>query len=419
MLEEALRLANEWWLSGTISSEKALPYRRSVFKDLKALLGYRQVVVLTGLRRVGKSTLMFQIISDLLKEIDRRHILYFNFDDAIAEPMEILRAYGTLTGVDWKREKCFVFLDEIQKIKCWSSKIKFLYDNLPNIKFVVSGSASLMLEKEAISSLAGRYFMQDVEPLSIKEFAELYLNTQIDSIELYRDEMERLFPLWIKRPFPEIARWTDERRVNEYIREMILDKVLRIDLPDMFRVRTSLLSTLAEIFLCEPGTILNVTALASNLKVHKLALEEHIRFLEFAKIIRVIKNFRPWVRAESRKMKKVYPYTIALSSPYYPVLDKGKVLETLAAMSMGNYWREGTREVDFIKREELLPVEVKAKENVRKEELAHLFYFMKKYGVSRGCVVYTGKSKKELFDAFEIRFLNVLDFLCGEDLKSS
>ena len=89
-------------------------------------------------------------------------------------------------------------------MKGWSSKIKFLYDNLPNLKFFLSGSASLMLEKEASSDLAGRYFLVEVSPLSLKEFAELHLKKHVD-IHLQRDELERVFPLWIKRPFPEIV----------------------------------------------------------------------------------------------------------------------------------------------------------------------------------------------------------------------
>lgn len=412
MLEDAVRLANEWWLGGTISAEKARPYRREVFGEIEELAGYRQVVVLTGLRRVGKSTLMFQLIEDLLKKTDGRHILYFNFDEKVSEISEVLAAYGRLTGVDWKKEKCFVFLDEIQNVTDWNSKLKFLYDNLPNLKFFVSGSASLMIEKEAISALTGRYFSREVRPLSIREFAELYLDKKIDRPELYRDELERLFPLWVKRPFPEIVRWEDERKVYEYVRGMVIDKVLKIDLPAMFRVRTALLLTLAEIFLSEPGTILNLTSLAKDLKVHKVVLEEHLHFLEFAKITRTIKNFRPSVRAESRKMKKIYPFHIALSFPYYPSLDKGQIFETLAAAAdMKNYWRDGFREVDFIRKEGLLPIEVKAKDTIKNEDVKNLVYFMKKYKVKQGLVVYSGRSREETLDSREIKLVNIIDFL--------
>lgn len=411
-MKELLRLANEWWTSKAISEEKAKPYRRKQFKELLDLLEYRQVVILTGLRRVGKSTLLFQLISELLKKVNEKTILYFNFDERTAEPLEALKDYGEITGTDWKKETCFIFFDEIQKVRDWSSKIKMLHDNLPNLRIFVSGSASLLLESQAISNLSGRYFALEIPPLSLREFAEIYLGKDINRLELYRDEIKKLFPLYIKRPFPEIVKWTDERRVYEYVKELVVDKVLRVDLPNIFKINISLLSTLAELFLRDPGTILNLTDLAKDLKVHKLTLESHLFYLEFAKVIRIIKNFRPSVRAESRKMPKVYPFHISLSFPYYPSLDKGNIFETLIAPKARNYWREGFREIDFIERDkQLLPVEVKSTENLKKEDFRNLLYFAKKYKVKEARIVYAGRNQTKSFDSVKVDLVNVIDFL--------
>jgi predicted AAA+ superfamily ATPase len=62
--------------------------------------------------------------------------------------IKILDVFRSITKVNWEKEKIFVFLYEIQKVKGWSLQLKQLYDNFPNIKFVVSGSASLELEKK-------------------------------------------------------------------------------------------------------------------------------------------------------------------------------------------------------------------------------------------------------------------------------
>ncbi len=362
MISDFLLLANPWWQSRQVSEEKAKPYKREAFGELMQLLGYKQVVVLTGLRRVGKSTLLFQLIRELLKKENEKRIVYFNFDEKNSEPLEVLKEFGKLTGTDWKKEKCFAFFDEIQKVGEWSSKIKFLYDNLPNLKIFVSGSASLMLEAASTNNLAGRHFLREIKPLSLKEFAELCLGKKIERTELYREELERIFPGYLKRPFPEIVKWEDEKKSYEYVKELVLDKVLKIDLPQIFKVNVNLLSTLSEMFLQQPGMILNLTELAKELRTHKITLEEHIYYLEFAKVIRIIKNFRPSIRAESRKMKKIYPFHIALSYPFYPQLDKGRVFETIVATEMKNYWRKGNKEIDFIKREpRLLPIEAKAK----------------------------------------------------------
>lgn len=412
MLKDILGILNEWWIREKISEEKAKPYKRTIFDELKdLLLNYRQIVALTGLRRVGKTTLIYQLIDLLLKKgTDPKSIIYFSFDEVVEEPMKILKEYQKLTRVNWKEEKIFVFFDEIHKLEDWSSKIKLLYDSLPNMKLTISGSAS-MIEKETKSNLAGRYFIREVKPLSLREFAELSMNREIKNLELWRSELEVLFEQYIRKPFPEIVGWEDEKRISEYIKELVIEKV-KVDLPEIFKnVRTSLLSTLLEMFMKAPGMILNLSTLSRDLKVHKLTLSEHIFFLEFAKVIRTIKNFRPSIRAESRKMKKIYPTHIALSFPFYPSLDRGTVFENLVACAwdLKNYWRWGSKEIDFIKRNKaLIPIEVKAKENVVKKDIKTLNYFMKKYKIKKGIVVYGG-SERRVMDS--IKLIPIIDIV--------
>jgi predicted AAA+ superfamily ATPase len=62
----------------------------------------------------------------------------------------------------------YVFFDEIQKVSDWQSKIKIYYDLYPNIKFILSGSSSLYLQKT--ESLAGRMFEEYIKPLKFSEF---------------------------------------------------------------------------------------------------------------------------------------------------------------------------------------------------------------------------------------------------------
>ncbi|WP_449462348.1 AAA family ATPase [Tardisphaera miroshnichenkoae] len=143
-LEDNLSILNPWWTTGQISPTLAKPYKRKAFAEAKRLfMGYRQVVMMVGLRRVGKSTIVYQLISDLLKTEESRRIIYFTFDVNSPDLIEILNVYAKMTGVEWKNEKAYVFLDELQKLPDWDSRLKVLYDSFPNLKFVVSGSASL------------------------------------------------------------------------------------------------------------------------------------------------------------------------------------------------------------------------------------------------------------------------------------
>lgn len=409
--KELLILLNEWWRTQKVGLDRLKPYYREAFTELQKLMDYQQVTIVTGLRRVGKSTLLFQLIDLLLKkEVPPSQIIYFSFDDQKEEIISILNAFQEATGTNWKQEKIYVFFDEIQKLKGWSSQLKLVYDAFSNVKFVVSGSASLQLEKEAMHNLAGRYFLQEIAPLSLKEYFELKHSVTITNYELYRTELRLELENYGQRSFPEMVSWTEERRVLEYVRETVVSKILKTDLPEIFdKVNTRLLEMLIEIFYGQPGMILNVDALSRDLKVHKMTLEFHIFLLEFSKLIRIIKNFRVSILAESRKLRKVYPAYTALLFPFNPRPEKGQIAECLVASKIEAkyYWRKGNKEVDFIVREhDILPIEVKHKESLGEEDFRNLTYFLKKFSIPKGIIVYYGSSQEGT-----IARVNMVDFL--------
>lgn len=395
-MKELLITLNEWWETNAISKEKARVYRRKIFDDIKkTFLEYRQISVLTGLRRVGKTTIIYQLIEELLKNTSPNNILYFSFDEMVEDILKILEEYSKITKVDWKKEKVFLFFDEIHKLPNWSSKVKILYDNLPNLKICILGSGSVMVESEAIKNLAGRFFSFEINPLSLQEFAELYFEKKIDNFELYEDKLRMIFEDYIRKPFPEIVKWSDKSKINEYIKELVIEKIVKSDIPKIFEnVNLSLLSTLTEIFMKDVGMTLNLTSLSKDLGVHKLTLLRHIKFLEFSKLIKIVKNFRPSIRAESRKIQKIYPSNIALSFSFYPELSKGQILEGLvvSALNLDKYWRRDGKEIDFLKIDkDIIPVEVKEKEKLNKDDLKNLIWFMKKYNLTKGSIIYQGK----------------------------
>jgi predicted AAA+ superfamily ATPase len=272
-----------------------------------------------------------------------------------------------------------------------------------------------MLQRGAESDLAGRYFLREIEVLSLREFAELYLGKEIDRLELWRGELEALLPAYLRRPFPEIVGWGEEK-TREYIKELVIGKCLREDLPKVFsRVRVGMLNSLLEMFMRSPGCLLNLTSLYRDLGVHKLTLQEHLFHLEFAKLIRVVRNFRPSVWAESRKLKKIYPGNISLAFPFAPKLDLGSVYESAVASVLGleHYWRKGYAEIDFIKKNgEILPVEVTSAEEIPREKLRRLLSFMRRYNLKRGTLVYGGRERRrEELDGKTVELVPLLDLL--------
>ncbi len=408
---EALAALNGWWTTGTISAKLARPYRRKAFAEALRLLNeHRQILMLTGIRRVGKSTMLYQLIQTLLESVPPKNIIYFNFDAGSSGLLALLGEYQRITGIDWKNERVYLFLDEVQKHYGWSSQAKMLYDAFPNLKITVSGSASLQLESRAADDLTGRYFRVDMKPLSIIEYYELRTGKVVERPELYMSELRSEADRYMLRQFPEVVSWENDADIKQYIRESVIAKITRSDLPDTFKdVNFRLLEAMISSFFSRPGMIISVDTLSKEYSISKTTLENHLFYMEFSRLIRVVRNFRPSIRMESRKLRKVYPYNIALALSMHAA-EPQYALETAAAsrIDASNYWRMGAREVDFITREPLLPIEVKSGNRVRPEDMGSVRYFMDRFGAKDAVIIYNGNHKSNVGG---IRLLPFADFL--------
>src|SRR3989344_1178016 len=309
-ITDTIRLLNPWWEDEKISEELAMQYKRSFFGKIQEFKRYRQIIILTGLRRVGKTTLMYQTIKELLNETDAKRVFYFSFDKEIDDLIDLFESYKELTGVDYKKEKIFVFFDEITRFKRWASELKLIYDSTPNIKFCISSSSSINLEEEAIKNLAGRYFLININPLNFREFLELKGKKKIiENYKLYEKEIKKEFFSYLLKSFPETIEWDNELIIKDYLRTTIIDKIIKSDLPERFNnINKELLYNLIGLFYKEPGFYLDYDSLSKSLKISKSTLYTHIFYLEFCYLIRIVKNYRPSTLSTSRKLQRVYPY---------------------------------------------------------------------------------------------------------------
>ena len=150
ILNAELRLYNTWWTTGKVKEGLLKEYKRNQYYSTSKSFNHeiRRVVVLSGLRRVGKTTIVYQIINDLLQSgVAPEKILYFSLDrSAVREAGidEIIRYYRNNVS---DSEEFYLFIDEIQKDSSWAPKIKSLYDIYPSLRAVCTGSASSKIEK--------------------------------------------------------------------------------------------------------------------------------------------------------------------------------------------------------------------------------------------------------------------------------
>jgi predicted AAA+ superfamily ATPase len=183
-LEASLRDGNPWWRGERTFELPRL--RRWLFPSIRNGLdhGLAPVQVLRGPRQIGKSTLLDQIVDDLLDSgVNPRRLLRVQFDD-LPEPRKLKSPILELTR--WFREnilgksfqqaardgeRAYIFLDEVQNLPDWAPQLKHLVDMNP-VRVMVTGSSALRIEAGR-DSLAGRILTYDMGPLLLREIGDL------------------------------------------------------------------------------------------------------------------------------------------------------------------------------------------------------------------------------------------------------
>ncbi len=368
---ERLLKFNDWWATKKVKSGLLMPYRRPLFFKLAEHLNTRQILLIVGLRRVGKTTLMYQLIQKLLDEgTTETSILYFSFDEESADFEDIIRTYEEKVlkkGID--SERTYILLDEIQKFEGWQNKIKIYYDLYPNLKFIVSGSASVQISKKAKESLAGRIYDFLLEPLSFKEFLEWKgVKIDLEKVELFKTRVLPLFYDYLRKGgFPEIIDKEEDDGIKNYIKNNIIERIVYKDLPQEFGIKDhDLLKILIEMIATNPGMIVNYDALSRQLRRSKKTIIDYFFYLEYAMLIKIVANYRPGFLVSSRKMKRAYIGNTAVSfvfaENFYSDKFLEKAIENLAVVETGarNYYRN-KYEVDIILKisGSIVPIEVK------------------------------------------------------------
>jgi len=394
MLKEDVERFNEWWFTGKIRKELAPRFKRYAFPRIIESLKERQILLLIGLRRVGKTTLLYQAIEKLLEEVSPNRILYFSFDESTLNPKEVLEFYEkkVLMKPFEEVDRAFIFFDEIQYAKNWPSILKQFYDLYPNLKFFVSGSSSLLLSREATEKLAGRFFTLKLKPLTFYEFLELR-GVKTQRIDLFPRRIETYFYDYLRKAgFPEIVDWENEARIVEYVKNSVIDRVILRDIPLIFKTRNIILmENIVKLILSTPGAVLNVNSLSRTWGESRITISNYLRYLENSLLIKSLSNFKPSFLSMSRKLKKYYPVTTSLifaCSKQNFEKRTGAVLETYVANALDAeyYFREGKKEIDIIlKGREILPVEVK--ETVTEEEVSKFSKLVRYIDAKKGIII--------------------------------
>jgi predicted AAA+ superfamily ATPase len=402
---------NPWWKKKFELSYK----KRAIYEQIQKFMSLRPIIALTGLRRVGKTTLLLKVVQDAIdKGFDPRGIVYFSFDEFRgAKIREILRVYERIMERDLESGSVLFLLDEIQKLEGWGNQLKAIYDAFPSIKILISGSESLFIKKESSETLAGRIFEFRVEPLSFREYL-LFRDVPFSPPALYQKELRMLFEEFtLTLGFPELVGLREKDVIRKYVRESIVEKVIYRDLASLFRIREiAIIETLLNIFMEEPGQIVELNQLAGDLKISRQTLSNYLLYLEKSFLIRKLYNFAKSRRKVERKLKKYYPAIVSVDLLFRDDdFQRSKVFECFIVNQLKAefFWRDPYKnEVDIVSGDrEPVPVEIK----YGKIETRGLLAFMRKFRVRQGFIISRDKEQTLKRDEKTISVLPAHQFL--------
>jgi predicted AAA+ superfamily ATPase len=322
---------NPWWRTGVVQKEFDKKMKRIAYYEANKIFNnanIRRTVLLSGARRTGKTTIMYQTISKLMNDgVSPKNILFISFDHPLLKMCSIDDVLNVYRKNISSEEKIYCFFDEIQYSEDWNSWLKILYDTNPHINIMATGSASPILEDKAKESGLGRWMTVQVPTLSFFEYCKLLEIEEIDlpknikPTQLYllsvreqndiMNKMSFLQPHFIRYlqvgGFPELALSKDDLYAQRILREDIVDKAIKRDLPTIYNIRN--INDIEKVFLylCyNSSNIINLQAICKELQVNRATLEKYISYLESANLIYISKLINISSKQMLKPQNKIY-----------------------------------------------------------------------------------------------------------------
>jgi len=304
---------NPWWRTGKLPAGIAKPVKRFAYYEGLKILQHpdiRRIAVLTGARRIGKTTIMYQMIENILEHgVAPQRIVYISFD----HPLLKLCRFDTILEVYrqniYPNDDIYYFFDEIQYADDWDTWLKTLYDTNKQCRAVATGSASPVLAGKAGESGVGRWSVISIPTLSFYEYCslldvktpELAQEIKPSGLRLLPHQeqimtFQKLSPLLrhfnrylTVGGFPELALSKDEFYAQRVMREDVVDKVLKRDIPALYNIRSVVDLEKIFLYLCyNSSNIISMEAISRELSgVSRPTVEKYIQYLESANLIYV------------------------------------------------------------------------------------------------------------------------------------
>ena len=401
-LYDAFVFWNPWW-----SGEKGWlnAHERDALPHVKQLLGRKEILTISGVRRSGKTTLLYLLIDLLLKEkVQALNILHLNLEDPAFKDASIYNLYEKYLEFMNPSGKVYIFLDEVQEIEGWQKDIRKLYDGLKNLKIIITGSNSSLLKGEYATLLTGRTILNEVYPFSFKEVVrlkEIVTDFELPAILRKKTQIKHLFREYIEYGgFPEVVNEGDKKLKTILLKEYY-NGILTRDVIRRYPIRqTGKYERAAHYLMSNIKSLFSVKNLSGLLNINIHTLEDYISFLEDVYLVFYVNHFSYSLKKQITYPRKAYcidnGFINAVSFKFSEDIGRlleNKVFAEIKRKGVECYYWKGKRECDFIIKDErnvieAIQVTYSLKDiSTRKREIEGLLEALREFNLSKGIIL--------------------------------
>ncbi len=386
--------------------------------DFGKYLKTKQIVVISGIRRAGKSTLLRQFSKKL------KDFYYINFEDERLVDFTV-EDFNNLM-IAWKKnwESNNILIDEIQNVEKWELFVARL--KAEGYKVFITGSNSKLLSSEFSTRLTGRYLMIKLYPFSFKELLT-FKNTKFSKItSSVKANLLKLFDEYlVEGGFPDYIAYKDPEFLETVYKDIIYkDIIVRLKIRWVKRFR-QFTNFLFANFTKE----VNYSSIAKTLKIKSAnSVMDYIEALEESYLIFELFRYDYSQEEQFRSGKKIYIIDNGMRKQiaFYFSEDRGRFLENMVFIELKRRGKEvfyfkGKNECDFIVRErekivEAIQVCNNLNELNENREIAGLVAAINAFKLKEGIILTENQEEERVIDDVKIKIIPAWKWLLGLDI---
>jgi len=338
--EEILKILVDWNYWGNYKDESI--ERTKYLKELEGFVNSKEVLVIKGVRRSGKSTFLLQFVKSFIekKQISAKDVLVINFEDPrwVKLNLNLLnKIYEIYLEELLPSKNHYVILDEIQEIKGWEKFVRFLSE-AKKISVFVTGSSSKLLSEEYATLLSGRHIDLEIYPLCFEEFLlfnDIKIDTKITRIKL-RHKIKNLLKKYFEfGGFPKIALVKEKEKkaiLENYFRDILIKDVQR-----RFEIReVEKLEELAKYYLTNISTIQSFNRVKNIVGLSLDSVQRFSKYFSIARLFFFVPKFSFSLKQQILNPKKVYSIDVGLKNivSFRFSKDKGRIMENIVFLEL-------------------------------------------------------------------------------------